>query len=144
MDTLIIIWAAVIAIALVLELITCDLYTSWFCAGGLAALIMAACGVDVHWQVIVFVVLSVALLVSLRPIFKRMLQVQTTYTNLDANVGKEFKLLENVKEGLSTIRINDVIWTVKCNAALKAGADVVVTGTDGNKYVVEKKKEDKK
>ena len=68
-----------------------------------------------------------------------MLQVETTPTNLDANVGKSFKLIEDVTEGKSSIKIYDIIWSVKCKDLLTAGSEVIVTGIDGNKYIVEKK-----
>ena len=138
MDELIIIWAVIVAAALLLEFLTYEFYTAWFSVGGLAALIMAACEVDLAWQIIVFVVLSTALLLSLRPFVKRFVQTETTPTNLDANVGKSVKLLGDVIEGKSTIKIHDVIWNVKCNSELPAGAEVIITGMEGNKYSVEK------
>ena len=139
MDELIIIWAVVIAAALLLEFITYEFYTAWFSAGGLAALLMAVFGIDLHWQIIVFVVLSTTLLLFLRPIVKRLLETDTVPTNAEANKGKVVKLLEDVVDGLSTIKLHDVVWNVSCNASLKAGTEVIIKGTEGNKYIVEKK-----
>jgi len=140
MDELIIIWAVVIAAALLLEFLTYEFYTAWFSVGGLAALIMAACEVDLHWQIIVFVLLSTALLLSLRPIVKRFVSTETVPTNLDANIGKAFKLLEDVSDNKSTIKINDVVWNVKCDAVLKTGQEIIITGMHGNKYIVKENK----
>ena len=138
-DTLIIVWAVVIAAAIAAEFLTMDVYSAWFAGGGLVAMILAACGVALEWQLIVFVVLSIALLFSLRPLVMKFIKNETTPTNLDANIGKHFKLLGDVVEGRSTIKIHDVVWSVQCGDLLKSGSEVVVTGIDGNKYIVEKK-----
>jgi len=138
MDTLIIIWAVVIAAALLLEFITYEFYTAWFAAGGLVALILAACEVSLEWQLIVFVVLSTALLVSLRPIVKKWVSVKTVPTNIDATIGKTVKLDADVVDGKSHITLYGSVWVALCNDNLKQGQEVTITGTDGNKYIVTK------
>ena len=138
MEVLIIIWASVIAIALLLEFITYEFYTSWFAVGGIVAIILAAVGVSVEWQFIAFVSSSTLLLFIFRPVVKRYLGTRTIPTNLDANFGKEVRLLEDVVDGKTTIKVFGVTWVAECKEELKAGDMVIIRGTQGNKYTVEK------
>ena len=135
-STIIIIWAVVIAVALLLEFITYEFYTSWFSIGGTVALIMAAFGVDLAWQVVAFVLVSILFMFLFRPMVKRKLDFKTIPTNTSANVGKVVRLLEDVVDGRSSIKLFGVTWTVNCDEGLKTGDEVEITGTDGNKYVV--------
>jgi membrane protein implicated in regulation of membrane protease activity len=138
-------WAIVIAVAIVLEIETFALVTSWFAVGGLAALVLALCGVDWQIQVIVFVLTSLAFLFALRPFLKKFMKSPTTPTNADLNYGKRFKLLADVVHGRSTININDVVWTVQVDGDFKAGDFVILRDVSGNKYIAEGvKEEDKK
>ena len=52
--TMIVVWAAVMAFTLLLEFFTVDFFASCFSVGALVALILAACGANVYWQVGVF------------------------------------------------------------------------------------------
>jgi len=138
---MVILWAVVIAVALILEFITYVFISAWFVVGGVVALILAATGVSFDLQVIIFIAVSFVLLASLRPIVKTLLRVRTVATNADSNIGKVFRLESDVVEGKGTIKINDTIWTAVSEKRLKAGAKVVVTGISGNKYIVSKSEE---
>ena len=74
----------------------------------------------------------------MRPLVKKFIKTKTTPTNLDMQIGKQFKLLEDIKEGRSQIKIHDIIWTVSCEDNLKKGDTVEVQGMEGNKYIVGK------
>jgi len=134
---MIIIWAVVIAAALLIEFLVYNLVSTWFAVGGLAALISAPCGLDWPWQILVFFVASFAFLLGLRPFIAKFLKTKTTPTNADEQIGKKYKLTKDVKEGRSEIKINDVLWVVECETeGLKEGAVVEITGISGNKYMV--------
>ena len=144
----IIVWAGVIATAIVVEVGTNGLVSAWFAIGGMVALVLAAFEVSIEWQVVAFVVVSLGTFVGFRPLAKRYMNVPKTPTNADAALGKKFKLLADAKGGRSTVRINDVVWTVQVEGEneLKAGDYVILTEISGNKYIAEsfKKEEDKK
>ena len=135
---MVIIWAIVIAVALVLEFVTYAFVSVWFVGGGLVSLILAACGVDINLQITLFVIVSGVLLVSMRPLVKRFTKTEKVPTNADANIGKTFKLVSGIKEGRGTIKINDIVWTVVCEEPLKEGEKVVITEISGNKYIAKK------
>ena len=135
---MVIIWAIVIAAALILEFVTYAFVSIWFVGGGLVSLVLAACDVGLDLQIILFVAVSVLLLVCMRPFVKKFIKVPDSPTNADANIGKTFKLTSAIKEGRGTVKINDVIWTVVCEDALKEGDKVVITEISGNKYIAKK------
>ncbi len=134
--TMIVVWAVVMAFTLLLEFFTVDFFASCFSLGALVALILAACGVNVYWQVAVFFVLTVVSLCVARPLMKRWLKKPTVPTNVDQNFGKKVRLLADVVDGTSSIKINDVVWKVACEANLKQNDEVTIERVEGNKMIV--------
>ena len=136
MIEMIIIWSVIIAVALLIEFLTYDLVSSWFAVGGIGALILAACKVEVWWQIFVFFVIALACIIFIRKYLKKFLHAPTVPTNVDVNVGQKADLLKDVKDGRSEIKINDIIWTVSCEDKLKQGDSVIIIGMAGNKFIV--------
>jgi membrane protein implicated in regulation of membrane protease activity len=132
---MIIVWAVVIAAALLVEFLVYNMVSTWFAVGGIAALISAPCGLYWPWQILIFVVVSFIFLASLRPFVVKFVRTSTTHTNVDANLGRRVKLLKDTVDGRSEIKINDIIWTVACAEDLPAGAFVQITGMEGNKLM---------
>ncbi len=135
--TMIVIWAAVMAFTLLLEFFTVDFFASCFSLGGLVALILAACGANIYWQVSIFFVVTALALCLARPLLKRWLRKPTVPTNVDQNFGKKARLLADVIDGESSIKINDVVWKVSCNAKLKQNDEVMIERVEGNKMIVQ-------
>lgn len=134
--TMIIIWSLVIGGALLVEFMTYSLISVWFAVGGIAALISVPVGVTEPWQILIFFAVSFAFLAGLRPFVKRFVKAPTVPTNVDAEVGKSAKLLRDVVDGISEIKIGDTYWKVICDGDYKTGSNVFITGLEGNKYVV--------
>jgi len=57
-DVMIIVWAGVIAAALIIEFLTCDFSAVSFAVGGIVSLLLAALDVGLEWQIPVFVVVD--------------------------------------------------------------------------------------
>lgn len=133
----IIVWACVVALAIVVEVESLALVSSWFAGGGVVALLLAALDVDWMWQVIAFVVVSLGLLVAARPFLKKFLKTPTIPTNADVYIGKRFKLLADVSGGRSSVKINDVVWTVQVEGEGAAGDFVILKEISGNKYIAQ-------
>jgi len=136
---MIIIWAAIVAVAFLLEFLMYNFVSSWFAVGGLAALISAPLGLFWPWQIFIFFVVSFLFLLGMRPFVKRFIKTETVATNLDANVGMMVKLIKDCANGVAEIEIGDINWKVICPDGLKTGEEVEITGAKGNKYIVEKK-----
>ena len=131
-----VIWAVVIGATLLLEFFTVDFFACCFSLGALVSLILAVFGVELVWQILVFFVVSIVAMCATRPLVKRLIKKPTVPTNVDQNYGKTARLLADVVDGTSSIKINDVVWTVACDAALKKNDLVMIERVEGNKMMV--------
>ncbi len=134
--TMIIVWAVVIATTLLLEFFTVDFFACCFSLGALVSLILAILGVDIVWQLIAFFAVSIVAICATRPLVKRFMKKPAIPTNVDQNFGKTTRLLADVVDGKSSIKINDVVWTAACDAELKQGDLVAIERVEGNKMIV--------
>jgi len=136
------IWLGVTVISLVVEFTTFDLASIWFAAGGLVAMILAACKAPLVVQLIVFIAISLILLLSLRKIaLKYFLKGDTLKTNSESVVGNAYTLLSDItQDEMGTIKINGVVWNVitNNNETIEKGEKVEIVGLKGNKYIVKK------
>jgi len=145
------IWIIVIVGTIILEAMTLDVVSIWFSIGAIVPLILSAtnaCGWEL--QVILFIVISAVLILSLRKItMKFLFKNSNEKTNLDAIVGKTYRLLEKTDfETLGSIKINGVIWSVEGEnqETIEQGELVEIVKVVGNKLKVKKveNKEEKK
>ena len=90
------IWLAVMVLFLIMEANTVAVVSAWFAAGALVALILALIKVGVGVQVVVFLILSLVLLATTRKIFVNKLKTGSEKTNVDALVGEEAVVLEDI------------------------------------------------
>jgi len=110
-EIMIIIWFAVIIIAAVIEINTMDLTSIWFSAGGLIAFILALVGANEIIQVITFIVVSLLLLISVRPIVKNYLKTNVISTNTDRLVGKVAICTKDINVGeRGEVKIDGKFW----------------------------------
>lgn len=140
-QSMIYIWFAVIIIAAVIEAITMDLSSIWFSAGAFVALIISIFS-DVVWvQIIVFMIVSVILLISLRPIFKKYMNRNEVRTNASKLIGEEATCIKSILDNeRGEVKIEGKIWTAISNENIYEGEKVVVLAITGVKLVVKRKK----
>ena len=142
-----IIWLALFVIMLVIEGAGPGLVSIWFSFGALIALLVSFIPGVAWWiELIVFIVVSVATLLALRPVVRRFYKRNNIRTNVDSFVGKRGYVIEDItllKPG--AIKIGDVSWTaipIDKNAKILENEVIEVVAINGNKLVV-KKVEDK-
>jgi len=136
MEVLIIIWACVIAVALLVEFFTVDFSAICFATSGVILLILTVCNVPLVWQIPIYVVATILFIIFLRPLLKKTITRKTIPTNIDINFGKKVKLLADVVNGFSEVKLGDIMWTVVCDKALKKGDTVEIIKAEGNKLIV--------
>ena len=138
-----IIWLSLFVIMIVIEASGPALVSIWFSVGALLALIVSFIPGVAWWvQVIVFVVISTATLLALRPICKRYFKRNTYNTNVDSFVGKRGYVIEDI-EALrpGAVKIGDVSWTaipVDNKEKILENEVIEVVAVNGNKLVVKK------
>jgi membrane protein implicated in regulation of membrane protease activity len=135
----VIVWAAIFLFAGIIEASTMDLTSIWFAAGALFALIASVLGADVFLQVIVFLVVSIATLLSLRPVFARYLKKNDIKTNIDRLIGKIAVCTSPIVNGeRGEVKIDGKIWTAIATENIAAAEKVEVLAIEGVKLVVKK------
>jgi membrane protein implicated in regulation of membrane protease activity len=139
-DVMIFVWFAIILIAGVIEALTMDLSSVWFSVGAFFALIIAIFAKELIWlQFVVFVVFSIALLLGLRPIFKRYIRKNEIKTNADSLVGKTAVCIKPIIDGeRGEVKIEGKIWTAIANENISENEKVTVLTIKGVKLVVKK------
>jgi membrane protein implicated in regulation of membrane protease activity len=139
-NTMIFIWFAVIIVAGVVEALTMDLSSVWFSVGAFFALIVSIFFPELIWlQVLIFIAFSVALLLVLRPIFKKYIKKNEIKTNADSLVGKIAVCIKPILDGeRGEVKIEGKIWTAIANENIQLNEKVIVLAIKGVKLVVRK------
>ena len=81
------VWLGLMILFLIAEGATVSLVSLWFAAGAVVAMFAALLGAGAWLQTGLFLVVSGALLLMLRPIVRRYLVPKITATNVDSLVG---------------------------------------------------------
>lgn len=137
------IWVAVIAVSLVIEFSTMEMVSLWTAIGGAIALLLAALDVNIEIQLVVFFVVSIALLLGLRKIaVKYLLKNNKQKTGTDLLIGTTHKLKKAItSETRGSVKINDLDWSAitENGEELEEGTLVEILKIEGNKLIVKKK-----
>jgi membrane protein implicated in regulation of membrane protease activity len=134
-------WLIAAVVLLILETIVPGVHFLWF---GIAAAVVGALafatGVVWQWQVLAFVLLSVAALFWV----KRFARPDLAISDLpDLNVrgqqyvGRSLVVEQAIENGRGRVRVGDTLWSAEGPDA-PAGARVTVTGARGTVLVVER------
>ena len=146
-DVYVWIWLALTVIFIIAELATVGLLTIWFAAGAIAALIFAAVGTPFALQIIVFLVVSIALLCLTRPLAQKYVNGRSPKTNVDAVVGQRAVVTERIsnleQSGRAVVLGQD--WSVRTEddkETIEKGELIEVIRVSGVKLIARKVKEE--
>lgn len=109
------IWLGILALCLVIEAITAGLTTVWFAGGALAAGIAAYVGGGLFVQLLLFFVVSLALLFFTRPLAVKFMNKGLEKTNVNTMVGKKAIVTEEIHglKGTGKVHIQDIDWLAR-------------------------------
>ncbi|MBQ4467774.1 MAG: NfeD family protein [Firmicutes bacterium] len=134
------IWLIVAIIFIIIEAITVGLTTIWFAAGALVGLLLAFFKVPVMAQIIIFLIVSLVLLGTTRKVFVNKLKTGSQKTNVDALVGEEAVVLEDITPfNTGLVKVKGQNWTAVAydkDATIKAGETVKIKAIEGVKLIV--------
>ena len=108
-------WLVLFILFLIFEIATLGLTTIWFSGGAFIAFWMSVAEIGFVPQLIVFLLVSVILLVTTRPIATKYLNKNTTRTNVEELIGKTVKVSETIDDINETghVLINGVEWLAR-------------------------------
>ena len=133
-------WLVLMVIFLIAESASVMVISLWFAIGALAAMVASLCGAPVWLQALLFFVVSMSLLLTLRPLTKKYFTPRISRTNVDALIGKEGLVLEAV-DNVNTagrVKVDGMEWAARSEngQVLQAGERIVVNRVEGVKLFV--------
>lgn len=135
-----ILWIILAVAFLAIEFGTVTLISLWFVVGALAAMAAALLGAKLWLQVLIFALVSLVMLLLLRPFLKKFVNPYKVPTNVDAMIGREALVTEEIDNllGVGVVRIGGVLWTARSasGAHIPAGTVVTVKAVEGVKALV--------
>lgn len=135
-----IIWLVLLIIFLIAEAVTVVMVSLWFAAGALVAMVASLLGAKLWLQVVLFLVVSAALLACLRPIAKKHFTPKLTRTNVDAIIGSEGYVTADIDNAAATgtVKLGAMEWTARstCGTTILKGTLVRVDKIEGVKAFV--------
>ena len=137
-----IIWLIISIVLAVIELSTLGLVTIWFAIGAIVSMIVALLGANIWVQLICFILVSVVILVAVRPLAEKYINRNIKKTNIDAVIGRKLIAktdIDNIR-GTGKVDMDGSTWLAKSSideVTIRAGEEVVVVKVQGAKLIVE-------
>ncbi len=140
-------WVAVLVVLLIIEGCTFSLTTIWGALSAFVLIFVARTGLAFRWQLLLFFLITVLLLLFTRPFAIKKLKLGREKMNADSILGHEVLVQESIlqfKTG-SVKSKNGVIWSARSEDGneILEGAVCVVTGIEGNTLLLKRKEENK-
>jgi membrane protein implicated in regulation of membrane protease activity len=141
-----VVWLIIAALFAAAEVFTTGFVLLWFGVGALAASIMALLGVDSPAaQLIVFLIVSIALVIASRTIFERIFtrtpEGEGLRSGVETMIGQSGMVVESSRGSLNegAVKIYGTVWTAfpaEGEWPLKEGDPVAVERIEGNAIYV--------
>ena len=138
-----IIWLILTVVLSVIEIFTMGLVTIWFAAGAAVALLLSIIDAPLAVQVIGFLIVSIAVLVLVRPIAMSHFNNRLKKTNVDAIIGRKLIAKTDIDNlhGTGKVDMDGSTWLAAStvdNIVIPAGEEVRVVEVRGVKLIVER------
>lgn len=134
------VWLGLVILFLIAEGATVSLVSLWFAAGAVVAMFAALLGAGIWLQTGLFLVVSGALLLMLRPIVRRYLVPKITPTNADSLVGSTGLVTEAIDNVTASgqVKLGAMEWTARSTTGenIPQGALIRVDRIEGVKVYV--------
>ncbi len=135
------VWLGAFILFVAIELISLGLTSIWFAIGALAACVAYLLGGNFVVQIITFAVVTVLVLVLIRPYALKYINNRTEKTNIDALIGKTAKVvvpIDNIAAA-GMVVVDGVEWTARNvnNETIPEGTLVKVVDVKGVKLIVQ-------
>ena len=133
-------WLGVMAVSAFVEAATLTLVSIWFAAGALAATFAAYAGASLTVQLILFVGVSIAACVAVRPLARRFGAPNVVPTNADRLLGAEARVTEEIDNAAPSgaVYVDGKTWTARSSGGerIPAGELVEIERMEGVKLIV--------
>ena len=139
-------WLILMIAFLVVEFATVGLVSIWMAGGALVTMFLSLTGMAFKWQLVIFVLVSIFLLILTRPFVKKHVNNNHEKTNSDKIIGKEVVVTEKIDNSAQSGKAvyEGMVWTARSNNSSKTYDKddiVVVKAIEGVKLIVSDKEE---
>jgi membrane protein implicated in regulation of membrane protease activity len=111
----------------------------WFAIAALLSMFAAMAGLGFVWQLLIFVVSSIILLIATKALVKKMRENQTD-PNKEYDIGKNARVIEEICNETSSgrVKLDGVDWAARSEDGMNisVGEIVTVKKVDGAKLIV--------
>ena len=135
-------WLILVIALAIIELVTVNLLTIWFCFSGIVALILSFYIDNVAIVATVFAVLGIFLLFTTRPILKEYLPTQKKVKKVEKLIGRIGIVTKDIRPDMEgEVEVSNRKYIAISDKKISKNTEIEVIKTDGLKLVVAKKKQ---
>lgn len=132
-------WLSVMVVCVLIEALTLALTSVWAAIAALIMIFVSQTGLPFKWQLLLFLVLTIALIVITRPFAVKKLKLGKNKTNVNSLVGQEVLVVKKIspfQKGEVKAK-NGVIWTAQnadpqSSSEIPEGTVCTIEKIDGN------------
>lgn len=135
------IWTIIIVFSVIIEAITINLVSIWFVIGAALAIIADQFHISLFYQLLIFIISSILIIIMTRPLAKKYLRGRITKTNLDRIIGKHCLIIKTITpDTKGEVKINGHIWSATSlnNDLIEEGEYGEIVSIEGAHVVVRK------
>lgn len=139
MENMWLIWLIISIFFLLVEWMTVELISIWFTGASLIAMIAALINLDLGWQIAVFCVASILLIIFTRPVVARYLKRNESRTNVDSLIGEVATVTKDIlPDERGEVRVKSQYWLAVSanNEKIESGSKVSILAIEGAKLIV--------
>lgn len=136
-------WFAILIVCIIIEAFTLSLTTIWSAIAAIPLIFIAKTNLAFKWQLLIFALLTVALIVFTRPFAIKKLKIGRNRTNINTMVGQEVLVTKGIsrfQKGEVKAK-NAVIWSAKSENEedIPKNTVCIVKAVEGNTLIIIKK-----
>ena len=136
------VWGIIAVLCLILELSSGDFFIICFSIGAVFAVVGAALGLGIYWQIFIFAIFSLASVLFVRPVAFRWLHKNEPNkpSNADALLGRTGRVTETIQAGGNGyVQIDGDMWKAVSSSTIDIpeGTTVRVIGRESTIITVE-------
>ena len=135
-------WIITIIILIAMEIVSINLTSIWFVISGLVALFLSFFVDNFVLQFAVFVILGIILLITTKPLLKKIVKVDSVKTNLDRVVGMKGIVTSKILPlNIGEVKVDGKRWSAISDEEIAEDETIEVLKIDGVKLIVKKVEE---
>lgn len=136
-----IVWLALAVIFLIVEGLTVEVISIWFSGASLIAMVLDLLNIDLIWQLIAFISVSILLILLTRPLITKYLKKNESKTNVETLIGEIAVVTKDImpdERGEAKVKSQYWLAISADNDMILANTKVNIIAIEGAKLIVKK------